>query len=364
MESIHPIKQRNFGIDALRIVSMMMVVFLHVLGQGGILSATESLGAKHNIAWLLEIAAYCAVNCYALISGYVGLNSKFKYSSIITLWLQVVFYTVLITLGFKFLTSEAISTRQLLGSIFPVVSRQYWYFTAYFCMFFFMPALNGAVHNLERKQLRAMLWAAFALFCVMSFVAKKFEQSDVFLLKNGYSALWLAYLYLIGGYIKKYNPFSSVRLWKWFALYAASVVATFGIYIASKRIGLGNIGGTLVNYNSPTILLCSIALLFAFAGLKTHKASEKIIAFLAPLSFSVYLIHTNPLIWNHWFKNRFVSFADFAMPKYILWIFGTVLVIFLACALLDVIRHYLFKWLKVKNWFRFLDQSDKREKLC
>ena len=30
-------EERNYGIDLLRIVSMMMVVLLHVLGQGGIL---------------------------------------------------------------------------------------------------------------------------------------------------------------------------------------------------------------------------------------------------------------------------------------------------------------------------------------
>ena len=32
------IKERNYGIDALRLLSMLMVVGLHVFGQGGILS--------------------------------------------------------------------------------------------------------------------------------------------------------------------------------------------------------------------------------------------------------------------------------------------------------------------------------------
>lgn len=35
-------KERNYGVDLLRIISMYLVIILHVLGQGGILSnATE-----------------------------------------------------------------------------------------------------------------------------------------------------------------------------------------------------------------------------------------------------------------------------------------------------------------------------------
>ena len=52
--------RRNYGIDLLRLVAMFMVVILHVLGQGGVLSATT--GDKHHIAWFLETAAYCAVD--------------------------------------------------------------------------------------------------------------------------------------------------------------------------------------------------------------------------------------------------------------------------------------------------------------
>ena len=75
--------ERKYGIDLLRMIAMFMVVILHVLGQGGILNTVSSLSLNYEIAWFLEISAYCAVNCYALISGYVGINSKFKFTNII-----------------------------------------------------------------------------------------------------------------------------------------------------------------------------------------------------------------------------------------------------------------------------------------
>ena len=72
-------KERNYGIDLLRIVSMFLVCILHVLGHGGILNNTTENTVNYNVAWIMNISAYCAVNCYALISGYVGIKSKFKF---------------------------------------------------------------------------------------------------------------------------------------------------------------------------------------------------------------------------------------------------------------------------------------------
>ena len=65
-------KERNAGIDLLRIVSMFFVVVLHSLGQGGILFNTAVGSSQYKVAWLLEIFAYGAVDIFALISGYVS----------------------------------------------------------------------------------------------------------------------------------------------------------------------------------------------------------------------------------------------------------------------------------------------------
>ena len=64
-------EQRNYGIDLLRIVSMIMIVTLHVCGQGGLLSINTSFHKKFAIDFF-ETSSFCAVNCYGMISGYVG----------------------------------------------------------------------------------------------------------------------------------------------------------------------------------------------------------------------------------------------------------------------------------------------------
>ena len=56
-------EERNYGIDALRIVSMLMIVMGHVLRFGGIITNNELSSAKYFMVWFLEAACFVAVNC-------------------------------------------------------------------------------------------------------------------------------------------------------------------------------------------------------------------------------------------------------------------------------------------------------------
>ena len=86
-------KQRNIGIDILRIVSMFFIIIGHILMQGGVLSAyfNESLQGGYYFFNTLYVLAFCGVNCFALVSGYVGWQNTFKLGKIIKLWANVVF---------------------------------------------------------------------------------------------------------------------------------------------------------------------------------------------------------------------------------------------------------------------------------
>ena len=149
-------QKRNYGIDLLRIVAMVMIIVLHILGAGGIIYTLEPLTPMYVTAWFLEFAAYCAVNCYALISGYVGIYSKFKISNISQLWLQVTVTTLAITLGFYFIGAD-VTGQDILNSCMPIKNQFYWYFTAYVCLYLLTPALNWFLLNTTKKMARYLL---------------------------------------------------------------------------------------------------------------------------------------------------------------------------------------------------------------
>lgn len=147
-------KTRNYGIDFLRMISMIMIVMLHTLGHGGILRSVSFLSVHYQIAWLLEVIAFGAVNTYAMISGFVSVDSHFKISNILILWLQVLFYGILINTVFFFLLPESRNTSGWIQALFPVTRKEYWYFTAYAGVFFLSPFINQMFRNLSEKQIK------------------------------------------------------------------------------------------------------------------------------------------------------------------------------------------------------------------
>ena len=215
-------EQRNRGIDLLRMTAMWMVVILHILNKGGVLAAAAPLSAGQGTARLLETAAYCAVNCYGLISGYVGVQRRFRYSGALALWLRVAFYTLGITAVFACLMPGSVNGDRVLRAFFPVLFRQYWYVTAYFGMCLFIPFFNLLLNRLSKGQLRLLALSIVLVFSVLPTL----RQKDVFLTDNGYSVLWLSCLYLLGGVLRLCGSQTSRRPASRGAIYAGCVLAS------------------------------------------------------------------------------------------------------------------------------------------
>ena len=49
--------QETMALICFRMIAMLMVVVLHILGKGGVLSACEPLSGQYELLWFLEIAA-------------------------------------------------------------------------------------------------------------------------------------------------------------------------------------------------------------------------------------------------------------------------------------------------------------------
>lgn len=343
--------ERNYGIDLLRILSMLMVVILHILGQGGVLGSCEFLSDSYMTAWFLEIATYCAVNCYGLISGYVGYKAKYRYSNIVNLYLQVIFYTIGITAVFWLIMPETIQLSDIVKILFPFAfTNVYWYFTAYFCLFFFIPVLNLVVDKLEKRQLKILILSIIVLFSIMPTIFRR----DMFFTGDGCSPLWLAILYIIGAYIRKYDVSKKYKSSKYIWMYVLCVVLTWGVkigieYVTLKVLGEAKGGNLLISYLSPTILLAAISLLLYFSKLRVNDILKKIVMFFSPLAFSVYLIHTAPLIWENVLLGLFRDYATVNPIVSVLLVLVTAIIIFLICSLIDLIRIKVFDFLNVRK---------------
>ncbi len=352
------ISKRNINVELSRVSATLLVIVLHILGQGGVLDQTAPNTVAYWSAWFLETCAYCAVNIFVLISGYVMVNKSIKLKNIVGLWFNVLFYLLLITFLFFVFLPEARSIKNLLVSFMPIVGGQWWYISSYFVLFFFIPILNTAINNIPQKNFTKLLIVALIGICVIDCIF----PIDAFEIADGYSPLWFMIVYSIGAYIKKYNLQEKITAKKSLICYFAMIIFTLlskaVIRFASKLVfGQEQFDSVLISYISITIVFSAIFLFLFCLNVKLNNTSKKVISFFAPATLGVYLIHVHPLVFQFIIKNNFASFAHKPFVVMLICIISTTLVIFLLCSAIELLRIQLFKLLKVNKMCEFIDNK-------
>lgn len=350
----HSTAGRNMGIELFRIVAMCLVVLVHVLGYGGIRGATEKFTSSWVAAYGLNVIAYSCVDCYALITGYTNVKAKTRYRRIVYLWLEVFAITVFTTLIAKYAFHVDVTPDEWKNALMPLTRRELWYFNAYFVMFFFLPILNQGVQALERWQLRLTILSLLALTMTLPRIGEK----DIFVLNNGYSALWLMILYLVGAYFRLYG---FPRWSKWYVtlptFFVAAGVALLQYVQTQELLRDGRVvegewlykhSDFLTSYTSPCMVIMAVCLLLFFGQLKIHrKVPSFVIGNLGKATFGVFAIHVSSMVWYHFLKNRYAPIGKMPPLKLIVFTVIAVLGFYLACSLYSLARFYLFKLLRI-----------------
>lgn len=344
-------KNRSYGVDVLKILAMLMICAHHILVHGGVLNAVLPGSGANALAWLLYGVTSVGVNVFAMASGYLGAGRRFRLSSAVMHWLQVVFYTVGITLIALALWPGTVGKQELLNALFPVAFQQYWYVTAYFCMLAFTPVLNQAITGLTKGGLIACTAGVLLLLSVQ----QTGLQFDIYGTDNGYSALWLMAMYLVGGAWKRLEadaPKCSGIVGA--AAACACFVGMWGfkLFIETNGLQASYKETLLMRYTSPLMVLAALGLMMACTRLPAPGAgAARVGAALAQASFGVYLIHDHLFIREHLVSRRFEWIAQSGQ---IGWVLLCAAGIFLGCAAIDMARTALFRWLRLKEIVQFI----------
>lgn len=355
-------KERNMGIELLRIVSMFMIVLLHGVFETK-LQVIASYGGLRGVCIMFVYGVTCcAVNVYAMITGYVCVKAKHRPGRFIELWLQVFALNVAFSIGDVLRNGLRIKT--LLHCAFPVLSATFWYFTAYTLLFFCIPYLNRLLLGMSRQQhkklihmLGAVSMAAwFALFCL---------KQDGFSSDAGYSTFWLIILYCAGAYIKRCeNEWKSWGAGRWFAVFVlASVFNGLSMpalkWVRANWWDLPTKNGMFISYMSPTIILAAVALFLCCLKLRP-KRGRRMITGLGSLTFGIYIIHMQPFVRELFFEKHFDN--AIAQPWYTVMarLFGFTVVMFAACMALEWLRKQVFRLLRIPKFAEWLAQKGSR----
>ncbi len=288
--------KRNYGIDLAKWLAMFMIVVIHNLLNGGVLSV-KSTNINNLSYWFLENIAIVGVNMFALASGYLLINKKIKVQHVIDLWKNVIFWSVVPTLIIMEWTRNW-NLINIAKAFFPFFTGRYWYFNAYVGLCLLIPFINEGYKKLTQQSCERIV-ILLLLFSVTVGMLNKF------FLMGGYSTQWLLIMYLTGAYIhtttRNLSKISNLLLIGIFLLMA--LVSLLGEYVSIKHVGHLYIW---FNYNSPMVVVQSIALFLVFE--RMNVKSTRIKTFLkkfTPLTFSVYLIDANPEFFNIVLRSAF-----------------------------------------------------------
>lgn len=347
--------KRNFGIDLLRMVSMFMVIILHVMVHGGTIFSVPQWSISYYIFWFLEVAAFPAVNCFALVSGYVGYGRRKKASSIITLSAQALFYIIVFTAAECFVKG-GFDQKSVLASVLAFRDGGYWYFKSYLCAWFFFPCIDAAVEKLERKQLKNIVVAMFLMLSVSPFIF----FSDIFSTGLGYSPFWLVVMYFYGAYVKKYGLEQNKKPWKFKLLFLFMTIITWaGVMLGCLYSSSPLWQEYFLSFSSPTVVLAAVFLFFAYANKKTNKFGRFFIKIFSPVTFGIYLVHTQFVVWN-WFEGKFLWIGKFEPVYAALILLGVTAGIFVICSAVDYIRKLIFG---ITGISRLIKKADRRKRI-
>lgn len=343
-------KRRMANMEALRLAAMMMVVSLHYLGKGELLGdLTGSLAPRDYAAWLLESFSIAAVNVYVLLSGYFLVETKFRARRLISLVLQILFYSCLIPVILvitRRLPVEGLTLYDIWQCIFPINMNQYWFMSAYVLMFLFTPIMNAAVHAMKKVQLQIVI----VLLLIVESLSKTVIPARLTLDNQGYDALWFMVVYLIAAYIRLYGiPFLE-RKKRAAACYVLACLGIYGLlmlirgmYLATGRFE--DFMSSPTGYNHLLTIGAAVALFYLFKNWEFGKKKSRpadVICRIAPLSLGVYLLHEQIYVryeWPFWLgADRCTSVVS------LLGHWAMAILIVMVCGLLvDSLRDILFR---------------------
>lgn len=290
-ETISGLKQRDSGMELLRIIAMLLVCVVHC-NFVAIGTPTQTDIATHPISSLARFftqsVSIICVNLFVLISGWYGIRpTRRKFANLL---FQVAFYSLLCFVVFTIISPELALCFQGVKHLL-LLSENLWFIKSYIFLFVLAPVLNAFVETASQRQFAVLLVCFFAFQFIYGWMFL-----GVVWFTGGYSTISFVGLYLLARYARVYllEILADFRSWLIFIGVCSIVACTFASYIFTSH-GKPWITDLFYCYNSPFSILTSVCVAMSFIGVHFYNRA---VNFVASGAFAVYLLHCNPFIFN------------------------------------------------------------------
>lgn len=324
---------RDSSIELIRILSIIGILVVHTdFFALGAPTKEDCVASPLLSIWrfLIESITIISVNIFILISGWFGIRWKKK--RFLEFLFQILFFNILFFVVFSFFIPEKTISRDGIGSIF-MFDKFFWFVKAYILLYLLAPVLNSFLENASKSQHKLILIGFFIFQTIYGWL---FDGVSWF--ERGYSAISFVGLYILANYLRKYIKIEKRTL---ILIFIAFVILNTSVAFMSTYIDRGAYVSRLYAYNSPFVILASVALFLFFT--KIHLKS-KIVNYIAISSFAAFLFHA-----NHFFIDEvYVSSLKkwFGEDTIVLFSVKTIILVFICFSLaiiIDKFRIYIWE---------------------
>ena len=345
-------KERDSGIELLRIFAILMVIGVHAFSYGGFFSAAQQIGGHvASTALLMKLATRPAVNIFVMITGFFMVHVPFDPKKNLRragrVYQKMLLYSLVLTAIFLCLGSSYWVdrgkvfnlTQVIFKGLMPVTSQTWYFLTDYLLLCLLVPFVNLALQKLTQPQYRALTLGLVAFMSVwmtlvhvrpFNVVFETFGYKDFVAGKQVFHFL---FIYVLGGYIGRFHPSKKRPNALYLIGAAGTVVLNYLLYTRLPASwGWQGIAG---DYANPVLVLNAVFLLLFFRDLHFHS---RLVNTLAGTTLGVYALtefrFLRTVLWQH------VNFSRFDNSNVLLNVLHVAMVlcgVFLAAAAVDLL---------------------------
>lgn len=343
--------KRQSGIELLRIIAMVMIIFLHLYEYGHLHEASKAAGNIDG-ALVTFVWSFCRapVDVFIMISGYFMITSKFDIKKTIRrggkVYGAMIFYSIVLSVIFFIYDPSLININSVISTFTPLLSKTWYFLSNYLIILLLSPFINKMLVSLSKKHYLYFMGIVFVAMSLWSTLAEIDGISNVISIKKivdpymGKSLGGFLLMYIIGGYLRlfvKQKPAEKRSLnFKYLGIFALLCVCDFLLCIVFPQYK-----PVFGMFNNPIVLAESAALILFF---RDFTFSSKFVNTIAGTTLGIYAIHENPYVrdwlWRVFdFSNKHLYDTLVYIPISII----TVAIIFAGCCVIELLRLKLFK---------------------
>ncbi len=344
-----PVKMRSSNIELYRIFVMLLIILHHYLVNSD-LFLTAMGDPDSGASWIaFVIGAYgkMGINCFVLITGYYMCRKKISLRKYLLLLFEVWFYSILLMIIDQIFGLETINLDAVVYYMFLTQARSIQFVASFLLFYPLIPFLNILIRNLDFARHTILISLLLFIFTIRANIPD-------YVVSLNY-VFWFCVIYLIGAYLNIYNDRFASFTGDWRKMLAV-VLALFVVSVFAVKQGMmltavskeDLVMFNMMDSNKVIPVLLAVVLFLFFKSIRVPDS--RFINLLGKATFGILILHTSfgSLIWNtlrpdQWYGSAFI----------ILHALACALGVFAACAVVDIIRIYLFE----KPLFRLIGEK-------